>query len=107
MKLGYEATRNNILKTPHKANEIKSKEKLNNNGLGFKKCIKDAICHQFYGLHYMMKHTQKIGVLIELMCETNLPQNLKHILMGCTSTYIMVYTYIKNVRKNVQYSLPS
>jgi hypothetical protein len=98
---------NNILKTPHKANEIKSKEKLNNNSLEFKICIKHAIYHQFYGLHYMMKHTHKIGVLIELMCETNSPQNLKHILMRRTSTYIMVYTYIKNVKKNVHYFLPS
>jgi hypothetical protein len=97
---------NNILKTPHKANEIKSKEKLNNNGLEFKICIKYAIYHQFYGLHYMMKHTHKTSVLIELMCETNSPQNLKHILMWCTSIYIMIYTYIKNVRENVRYSLP-
>jgi hypothetical protein len=98
---------NNILKSPQKANEIKSEEKLNNNGLEFKICIKHAIYHQFYGLHYMMKHTHKTNVLIELMYETNSPQNLKHILMGCTSTYTMVYTYIKNVRKIVQYSLPS
>ncbi len=55
----------------------------------------------------MMKHTHKIGELIKLMCETNSPQNLKHILMGCTSTYMMVYTYIKNIMKNVQYSLLS
>lgn len=98
---------NKILKTPHMAKEIKSKEKLNNNNLEFKICIKHAIYHQFYGLHYMMKHTHLTGVLIELMYETNSFQNLKHILMGCTSTYIMVYTYIQNVRKNIQYSLPS
>jgi hypothetical protein len=97
---------NNILKIPQKANEIKSKEELNNNCLEFKICMKHEIYHQFYGLHYMMKHTDKTCVLIEPIHETNSPQNLKHILMGCTSTYIVVYTYIKNVRKNAQYSLP-